>query len=356
MRDPQSGKYRRTRLFVLTLGCSRKCVRLLCFQSSARTWAELHEKAFRRLGGTPKAVVLDNLGEGVNKPDFYDPKLNPVYRGVLAHYGACALPCRVNDPDRKGKVERGVGHAKNTPLQGQRLESLPEAQAYLDRWEANWAGTRIHGATKRQVAVMFAEEKPALLPLPLEPFRYYPFGERRVHLDGCVEVEAAYYSAPPRWIGRSVQVQWNERFVRLIDPRNGQLLRAHLRQSRGTHRIHEEDRSRRTPLTTQQLLARAGKAGPSMGTFCRILFDNDGQVAIRRVQGVMAMAKRYGAATTGEACKLALAMHVHQYRFVRGYLEKNGALTNALKQADPIIRQLDLYRGLIAERTKENPE
>ena len=54
VRDPQSGKYRRTRLFVLTLGFSRKCVRLLCFQSSARTWAELHEKAFRRLAGAPK--------------------------------------------------------------------------------------------------------------------------------------------------------------------------------------------------------------------------------------------------------------------------------------------------------------
>ena len=54
VRDTQSGKYRRTRLFVLTLGFSRKCVRLLCFQSSARTWAELHEKAFLRLGGTPE--------------------------------------------------------------------------------------------------------------------------------------------------------------------------------------------------------------------------------------------------------------------------------------------------------------
>ena len=39
---------------------------------------------------------------------------------------------------------------------------------------------------------MFAEEKPALLPLPLEPFRLYHFGDRRVNLDGCVEVDAAY--------------------------------------------------------------------------------------------------------------------------------------------------------------------
>jgi hypothetical protein len=52
---------------------------------------------------------------------------------------------------------------------------------------------------------MFAEEKPTLLPLPVEPFSYYQYGERTVHLDGCVEVEAAYYSAPPGWIGRRVQ-------------------------------------------------------------------------------------------------------------------------------------------------------
>ncbi|EQD38956.1 Integrase catalytic region, partial [mine drainage metagenome] len=41
VRDPDSRKYRRTRLFVLTLGCSRKCVRLLAFKSSTRVWAEL---------------------------------------------------------------------------------------------------------------------------------------------------------------------------------------------------------------------------------------------------------------------------------------------------------------------------
>jgi hypothetical protein len=76
VRDPHSGKYRRMRLFVLTLGYSRKSVRLLVFQSSTQTWAELHEQAFRRLGGCTRVVVLDNLGEGVLKPDIYDPSLN----------------------------------------------------------------------------------------------------------------------------------------------------------------------------------------------------------------------------------------------------------------------------------------
>jgi len=59
VRHTHSGKYRRTRMFVLTLGYSRKSVRLLLLRSSAQVWAELHEKAFRRLGGTPRVVVLE---------------------------------------------------------------------------------------------------------------------------------------------------------------------------------------------------------------------------------------------------------------------------------------------------------
>ena len=104
VRDPHSGKYRRTRLFVLTLGFSRKSVRLIVFGSSSQIWAELHEKAFRRLGGCTRVVVLDNLREGVIAPDIYDPQLNPLYRDVLQHYGAVPLPCRVADPDRKAYV------------------------------------------------------------------------------------------------------------------------------------------------------------------------------------------------------------------------------------------------------------
>jgi len=62
---------------------------------------------------------------------------------MLQHYQVVALPCRVRDPDRKGKVERAVGHAKNTPLKGLRFESLEEAQNYLDHCEARGADTRI---------------------------------------------------------------------------------------------------------------------------------------------------------------------------------------------------------------------
>src|SRR5262249_14436174 len=156
--------------------------------------------------------------------DLYDPTVNPLFRDVLAYYGVVALPCRIQDPDRKGKVEAGGGHTKRNPLKRLRFERLGEKQGDLDRWGERWGDTRIHGTTKRQVAAMLAEEKPHLLPLPLEPFGYYQYGERVVHLDGCVEVEAAYYSLPPGWIGRAVKVQWDELHVRILHPSTNQLL------------------------------------------------------------------------------------------------------------------------------------
>ena len=350
VRDPDTGKYRRTRLFVLTLGYSRKSVRLLVFRSSARVWAELHEKAFRRLGGTTRLVVLDNLREGVLSADIYDPRLNPLYRDVLAHYGVTGLPCRVRDPDRKGKIESAVGHTQKTPLKGKRFESLEEAQTYLDRWEEHWADTRIHGRTKRQVAAMFAEEKPFLQVLPLEPFRYYQYGKRTVHLDGCVEVEAAYYGAPPGWIGRQVDVQWDAMFVRLLDPRTGVLLREHLGQKRGGHRIRDEDRPRRTPLHTHRLLARAHKAGPSIGALCDAIHHRQAEAGLRRVMGVLSLVKRYGCSAVDQACTAALELGVSEYRFVRRYLERSPQAPLTLRQVDPLIRELIQYRDLIQQR------
>ena len=254
VRDAATGKYRRTRLFVLTLGYSRKSVRLLVAKSSTRIWAELHERAFRRLGGAPRIVVLDNLREGVLAPDVYDPTLNPLYRDVLAHYGVVALPCRVRDPDRKGKVESGVGHAQRTPLQGLRFE-IDRGGAGVPRSLGDQLGRHAHprhdeaagrGDVCRGEAAPAAAAGRAVSLLPVR--------RATVHLDGCVEVEAAYYGAPPGWIGRRVRVQWDGARVRLLDPATGQLLREHLRQERGRHRIHRDDKPSQTPATTVQLL------------------------------------------------------------------------------------------------------
>jgi hypothetical protein len=145
---------------VLTLGCSRKSVRLLTFRSNSRIWAELHEHAFRRLGGATRIVVLDNLREGVLVPDIYDPVLNPLYRDVLAHYGAVAMPCRIQDPDRR--QERSGRRSLIWPntscwnLTGRRSFRQPEEPDYQERCNdpdqpkhAMSLGDRISGHTTR---------------------------------------------------------------------------------------------------------------------------------------------------------------------------------------------------------------
>ena len=143
---------------------------------------------------------------------------------------------------------------------------------------------------------MFEEERPALGPLPLEPFRYYQYGRRTVHLDGCVEVAAAYYSAPPGWIGRRVDVQWDDIHVRLLDPGTGQLLREHLRTQRGWHPIADDDRPTRTPPKTLALLAAAKRAGPAISTVCNHIHRHEGAVGVRRILGVLSLVKKHGAA------------------------------------------------------------
>jgi len=251
----------------------------------------------------------------------------------------------------KGKVESGVGHAQRTPLRGLRFESLEEAQAYLDHWELRWADTRIHGTTKRQVAAMFAEEKPLLLPLPIEPFRYYQYGERIVHLDGCVEVEAAYYSVPPGWIGKLVNVQWDSLHIRILDPKTHQLLREHVRQQRGRHRLHGGDHPKKTPFTTVQLLARASRADAHIGAFCEAMHRHQGEISIRPILGVLSLAKKFGVPAVEDACAAALQLRIYEYRFIRRFLQRRPQLT--LRQVDPLIRELIHYRDLINIKIQE---
>ena len=72
------------------------------------------------------------------------------------------------------------------------------------------------------------------------------------------------------------------------------------------------------------------------------------------MQGLLYFHKKYGTARLDQACATALEMEISDYRFVRRYLEQNLQPALGLRQVDPLIRQLNLYRDLIQERT--NPQ
>jgi hypothetical protein len=90
-----------------------------------------------------------------------------------------------------------------------------------------------------------------------------------------------------------------------------------------------------------------------IGVLCQAIYRNQGQVAVRRILGVLALVKKYGLASTDDACAVALETGACEYRFVRRYLEHNPQLPLSLRQVDPLIRQLTLYRDLIEKRTRQ---
>ena len=201
---------------------------------------------------------------------------------------------------------------------------------------------------------MFAEEQPALGPLPLEPFRYYRFGERTVHLDGCVEVEAAYYGAPPGWIGQRVQVQWNDLHVRLLDPKTGQLLREHLRARArlASHRTTTTGpRARRRP-TLALLGARRTRRRRTSARVCAQIHAARRRAAACAGSSASSRSPRSTAppsSTTPRRPRSSSACRPTASSAATSSAGRPCPLT--LRQVDPLIRQLTLYRDLIDRKT-----
>ena len=374
-RDPKTGRYRRPRLFVMTLRYSRRSFRQVVWQSSQENWARLHEAAFRYFGGTVRYVVLDNLKEGVIKPDLYDPEINHVYAAMLAHYSVVPDPARVRDPNRKGTVENAIQHTQSTALKGRRFDSIEDQNQYLLHWEAKWAAKRIHGSTRRQVEAMFQEERPHLLPLPLAPFRYFKEYVRTVWDDTTVRVDSASYAAQPAPIGSSVLVRVYANSIEIRDQRTQALIRTHAPAARpGSVILPDAERPFNPTRQTAFLLGKAAAIGPNTGALCRRWFENDGRVGQRNMWGVLALAKKYPARIVEEACAIAFAGNVRSSKNVRLIADRafEAALARLdppaqaelpLTQDHPLIRTADDYAALFklganhsAEQTHPAPE
>ncbi len=341
-RDPRTGKYRRPRLFVMTLGASRHAYRATVWNSSTQTWCDLHEAAFAYFGGAPKTMRLDNLREGIIKPDVYDPEVNALYAAMLAHYGVVALPCRPYAPDLKGKVESAVGHTQTTALKGRRFESIDEQNAFLKRWNERWAATRIHGTTKRQVREMFEEERTALLPLPTTRFEHYRILERRAHFDGHIEVNGTYYSVPARYAGLRVVVHAGRLWLRILDPANQQCVREHTIAQRGMRRTVDEDRPKQTPPHIDTLVARATGIGTSCGSFARAVATENATNADRTLFGLFDLVRRYDQQVVERACHFAVEAGVFRLRLLRAYLAHH-AVSAKLNGDHQIVPQMNTY-------------
>ena len=69
---------------------------------------------------------------------------------------------------------------------------------------------------------------------------------------------------------------------------------------------------------------------------------------------MLALARKHGPAVAEQAATAALECGFPTYRFVRRYLDRRPAPPLSLRQVDPLIRELTVYRDLIDRRTGDS--
>ena len=357
-----TGKYRKPRLFVMTLKYSRRSFRKVVWKSSKETWAKLHEQAFRYFGGCPQYVVLDNLKEGVITPDIYEPELNAVYAAMLDHYGVVADPARVRDPNRKGTVENAIQHTQDTALKGRTFESIERQNEWLMHWEERWAAPRIHGRAKRQVEEMFQEEKPYLKQLPLSSFRYFSQETRTVWDDGMIQVGKSYYSALPAPLHTKVIIRIYDTEIEVIDPVTMEVIRRHVKSNRpGFAQMEPGDRIFNPSRQTNYLFAKAESIGPSTKKLCKLLFEEEGRPGQRRMQGIVNLARHYEACYIEEAATKAIKVDLRNYKSIRNLVKtlaennkgEKERETDSLIQEHKLIRPPEDYAAFWAQHAAQ---
>jgi transposase/5S rRNA maturation endonuclease (ribonuclease M5) len=321
-----SGKYRRPRLFVMTLKYSGRAFRKTVWHSSKETWGRLHEEAFRYFKGCPQYVTLDNLKEGVIKPDIYEPDLNPLYAAILGHYGVVADPARVGDPNRKGTVENAINYTQDTGLKGRKFESIEAQNEWLIHWEDRWAALRIHGRVKRQVEELFQEEKPYLQPLPLESFRYFKQEKRTVCDDGTIQVGNSYYAANPAPLYSEVVIRIYDDQIEILDPIPLEVIRRHpISRRPGSLMMNPADRIFNPSRETDHLLAQAECIGPHTFDLCETWFKEEGRSGQRRMYALVNLVRHYAACHVEKAAEVAKRNGLRSSKAIRRIVESMAA-------------------------------
>jgi transposase len=344
-----SGRRKRYPVLRVVLSYSRKGYSEALPRQSTEDFIRALENGFRALGGAPRILVIDNLRAAVQKADWYDPQLNPKVEAFCHHYGCVILPAKPYTPRHKGKVEAGVKYVWRNGLMGEVFGSIHRENAHLQHWEAHVADLRIHGTTKNQVRALFEQERPALLPLPATAFPFFHEAKRSVNRDAHVEVDRAYYSVPPEYLGRTVWVRWDARMVRVFNGRM-ELIATHLKDQPGRFRTDPRHIASEKISGVERgagyLLRRISLLGPQSYSWAQTMLDQRGIGGVRVLQGLLAMTGRHPADDLERACGLALSHSAFRLQALRDLI-KDPSRQLELIEHHPLIRPMDYYGRII---------
>jgi transposase len=340
--DPLTGEGCSVQIFVAVLGASNFTYAEATFTQTLPDWIGAHGRAFAYLGGTARQTVSDNLKAGVTKACFHEPMVNRTYADLARHYGTAIVPARPYKPRDKAKVEVGVqivGRWILARLRNRRffsLAALNEAiRALLD--DLNDRPLRGWGRSRRQ---LFEEiERPALTPLPPEPYEYAEWKRCRVGLDYHVEIAKHHYSVPHSLARQEVEARITTATVEIFH--RGKRVASHLRSTR-PHRPttvpeHMPSAHRRYRDWTHERVRReAAKIGADAATLIDLILRSrpHPEQGLRSAIGIIGLVKRYGPERVDAACARALALNTRSYTSVAAIL-KNRTVTAASRPPDP---------------------
>lgn len=328
-----SGKLRKSYVFVMTLGFSRKAFHKTVYNQKVETFIQCHIDAFTYFGGIPTTVKIDNLKAAVLQANFYEPEYQKQYLAFSQYYGFTIYPCKVRNPEEKGKVESGVKYVKNNFFKGRQFKSGKELAEKLSHWQEEICNKRMHGTTKKIPAVQFKElEQQELKPLPEKPWEIYSMEKRKVGATCHIMVDNNYYSVPYKYIGNNVDVKITENIIKIYHQNLTVATHSRLISNKGEYQTNsahypEYKAIDRTELQYGKEL-RMKDIGENAHQFFLKLLEIHPDNWNRRINGILSLVKQYDKEVINLACARALAFEVITYQAVvnicrkRLYLEK----------------------------------
>jgi transposase len=214
-------------LFSMVLGYSRLIWARFVIHQDLQSILRCHIAALEAIGGVPREILYDRMKTAVIGED---PDGLVIYNRALLdlarHYGFQPRACRPYRPKTKGKVERPFRYIREDFFLGASFRNLDDLNIQLRRWLDTVANPRVHATTQRVVNEAFAEEKPALKPLPLVPYRTVLKLERRLSHEGMVSVSGNLYSVPDTTRRRILDVHVFADEIRIFE--DGVLVASHV--------------------------------------------------------------------------------------------------------------------------------
>ena len=327
--DPESGEIRPASIFVAVLGASSYTYAEATWSRDLYDWIGSHVRALEFFGGVTSAIVPDNWRTAVTKACWYEPDLNPTYRDLAEHYDTVILPARVAKPRDKAKVECGVLVVERWILAALRRRTFIGLAA-LNRAIRELL-ERLNHRKFRKLDTTRAElferlDRPALKPLPAEPFVYGEWRKARVNVDYHIEIERHYYSVPFQLLHELVEARIRASTVEIFH--KGRRIATHARSSVvggfSTLPEHRPPKHRHyLEWTPERLVDWAGKVGPSAAAVAGRILESRRypEQGYRACLGLIRLARRYPAERVEAACTRALGVGAYSYRSIKSMLE-----------------------------------